>query len=90
MKILMTVTLAMLVSASVFAECKKEGDTCTKDECAKIGTDMAVNDAGKCVKVAASQAETQCAGIVGTSGAKQTGVDSAGKPVQGTGANTSR
>jgi hypothetical protein len=85
MKILMTVTLAMLVSASVFAECKKEGDSCTKEECAKIGTDMGVNEAGKCVKVAGSQTDTQCAGIVGTSGSKQVGVDSQGKSTQGSG-----
>lgn len=89
MKILMTVTLAMLVSASVFAECKKEGDKCTKDECAKIGSDLAVNEAGLCVKVAASQTDTQCAGIVGTSGAKQTGTDTK-TTTQGTGSNTTK
>lgn len=69
MKILLTVTLAMLVSASVFAECKKEGDTCTKDECEKLGTGMGLRG-DKCVKVDAAQSETQCASILNSSAGK--------------------
>lgn len=88
MKILMTVTLAMLVSASVFAECKKEGDTCTKDECAKLGTGLGVNEGGKCVKVVTS-AETNCDMIVGKRD-KQVDGDTAGKSTQGSGSNTSK
>ncbi|GEM_PF-815017 len=82
MKILMTLTLAMLVSASVYAECKKDGDTCTQEECSKLGTDFAFKaEEKKCVKIVVS-AETQCAGIVGTSGNKQVGAD--GKATTGT------
>lgn len=62
MKILMTVIMAMLVSTSIYAADCKEGDSCSKDDCLKLGKDFAINDGGKCVKIVA-QGETLCPGI---------------------------
>ena len=84
MKILMTVTLAMLVSASVYAADCKVGDTCSADDCAKLGADFKLNDSKICTKVGSSQGETQCAGIVSSSQAKGSTKDSAATGATGT------
>ena len=61
----MTLTLATAFAG----ECKKDGE-CTDDAaCKAISKDYSVVG-GKCINPAAKETDTQCAGIVNTSGAK--------------------
>jgi hypothetical protein len=65
MKILMTVTLAMLVSASVFGACTV-GTTCSEADCKALGTGYALNPANLCTKVGSSETDGICPAIDGS------------------------
>jgi hypothetical protein len=73
MKILVTVALAMFVSASVFAGDCVENDKCSAEDCAKLGKDFSLNEAKLCVKIGVTQnTSTACAGMVDNGRTAQT------------------
>ncbi len=64
MKIFMTVMISLLMATSLYAADCKEGEKCTKEECAKLGADFKLSNE-KCVKVASTEkGQTDCADIV--------------------------
>jgi hypothetical protein len=69
MKILICLMMVLTLTSAMAGECKVDGDCKEDADCKALKADYSVV-AGKCVKPNASETETQCAGIVNTSGAK--------------------
>lgn len=88
MKILMTVIMAMAVTSTFAAEkCTLGGECKVEADCKSLNANYALVG-GKCTNPASKETETQCAGIVSSSGAKGATTDAAGtgtKPADNTG-----
>ncbi|MFA6237398.1 MAG: hypothetical protein WC635_08745 [Bacteriovorax sp.] len=80
MKILMTLIMTVAATSAFAADCKL-GSACSEADCKALNKDYAIMS-GKCTNPKANETETQCAGIVSTSGAKGStdAAGSAGKP----------
>ncbi|MBC7539575.1 MAG: hypothetical protein H7281_12195 [Bacteriovorax sp.] len=79
MKIFMTVMMMMAMTSVYAGTCTLGGECKVEADCKALNPSYSLKD-GKCNDPASSQKETQCAGIVGTGGAKPTtdSVDAAG------------
>ncbi|MGZ3788319.1 MAG: hypothetical protein ACXVLQ_07330 [Bacteriovorax sp.] len=83
MKILMTFVMMMAVTSAFAGECKLNGDCKEDADCKALNKDYAVVG-GKCTNPKSGETETQCAGIVNSSGAKGSAADSATSDSTGT------
>jgi hypothetical protein len=86
MKILTTLIMTLLMTSAVYAGACKEGDTCSKEDCLKLGNDMNIatdgENKGKCVKISQS-ASTDCKSIAQANGAKSQDSGSGAAPTAG-------
>ena len=67
MKIFMTAVMMMVMTSAMAGDCKLGGDCKVEADCKALSGAFAN---GKCIDPKANEKETQCAGIVGTAGAK--------------------
>lgn len=76
MKILVTAMMMAAMTSAFAGDCKLNGDCASDADCKALNKDFSVIS-GKCLNPKANETETQCAGIVSTSGAKGSTSDSA-------------
>lgn len=83
MKILMTVMMMAAMTSAFAGDCKVGGDCSDEASCKNLSKDYAFAN-GKCTNPKANETETQCAGIVSTSGPKGTTSDTTAAGATGT------